>query len=73
MLALIAVLFTIAFVSNVYQESERRHDNCVNRQELHDAQIAFARFLGSEMGVSPQRIDVAVGHLQVSLGPRPHC
>lgn len=77
-LAIIAIVVLIgAFWGSLYLKVEsdaaRRQDACVSRRNLYDGQITYTRFLGRQLGATPDQIDVALAALHKDLGTRPQC
>lgn len=72
-LIVVAVAVNTALVGNVLQTNARRHAACLQRQGLYDGQVLFARFIGEELGASPERIEVGLKRLKAKIGERPTC
>lgn len=81
---LIAILFSVLvvgsafgtvsyFIGQAHQQTERRHDNCVSRQNLYDGQLVLVHFLAGQFHATKAQEATGIRVLRRTLGVRPQC
>lgn len=61
------------FVNQAHQQNQRRHDNCISRQNLYDGQFVMVHFLAGQFHASEAQEREGVRVLSDTLGVRPDC